>query len=351
MKTESSIVALSKSQNKHNRLYLKAAPLGDELTKDIESGKVNSRDDFKARARILADEYGWDVTEARKIWCFGPDTTGPNMLVDTTKGVQYLNEIKDSCIAGFQWATREGVCAEESMRGIRFNVLDVTVRDFLSPLPTRANIHGYLKAPHRRHPPRRWTAHPDDAPCLLRRMLARGADPAGAGLSWFVHAVQVLALQPFTCIYPVEIQCPENAIGGIYSVLNRRRGQVFSEEQRPGTPMFTVKAYLPVNESFGFNGELRQATGGQAFPQAVMDHWEQMNGCTSKLTERQGRWLIRAFSAPLDKGSKLQELVTTIRVRKGLKVCSYSQAAVVTTYTYFCLKPDIPPLDTYYDKL
>jgi elongation factor 2 len=80
-------------------------------------------------------------------------------------------------------------------------------------------------------------------------------------------------------ILTVEIQCPENAIGGIYSCLNKRRGQVFSEEQRPGTPMFTVKAYLPVNESFGFNGELRSHTAGQAFPQSVFDHWELMNGC------------------------------------------------------------------------
>ena len=79
----------------------------------------------------------------------------------------------------------------------------------------------------------------------------------------------------------VEIQCPENAIGGIYSCLNKRRGQVFSEEQRPGTPMFTVKAYLPVAESFGFNGELRSHTAGQAFPQSVFDHWETMNGSKS----------------------------------------------------------------------
>ena len=76
----------------------------------------------------------------------------------------------------------------------------------------------------------------------------------------------------------VEIQCTENAIGGIYSCLNKRRGQVFSEEQRVGTPMFTVKAYLPVMESFGFNGDLRSQTAGQAFPQCVFDHWELMNG-------------------------------------------------------------------------
>lgn len=128
VKAESTIVALSKSQNKHNRLFAKALPLDEAVTKGIEDGKVNARDDFKARARVLADEFGWDVTEARKIWCFGPDTTGPNLLVDVTKGVQYLNEIKDSCVAAFQWATKEGVLCEENMRGIRYNILDVTVR-------------------------------------------------------------------------------------------------------------------------------------------------------------------------------------------------------------------------------
>ena len=54
-----------------------------------------------------------------------------------------------------------------------------------------------------------------------------------------------------TLIFNYILQCPENAVGGIYGVLNRRRGHVFEEAQTPGTPMFVVKAYLPVNESFG----------------------------------------------------------------------------------------------------
>lgn len=70
-------------------------------------GEVNPRDDFKSRARYLGEKYDYDVTEARKIWAFGPDGTGPNLLLDCTKGVQYLNEIKDSVVAGFQWATKE----------------------------------------------------------------------------------------------------------------------------------------------------------------------------------------------------------------------------------------------------
>jgi elongation factor 2 len=38
-----------------------------------------------------------------------------------------LNEIKDSVVAGFQWATKEGVLCDENMRGVRFNVHDVTL--------------------------------------------------------------------------------------------------------------------------------------------------------------------------------------------------------------------------------
>ncbi|CAO1619534.1 unnamed protein product [Sympodiomycopsis kandeliae] len=60
-------------------------------------------------------------------------------------------------------------------------------------------------------------------------------------------------------------------------------------------------AYLPVSESFGFNADLRAATGGRAFPQATFDHWELMSGDAS------------------DPNSKLMELVKKIRTRKGLK--------------------------------
>jgi elongation factor 2 len=83
---ESDQVCLSKSPNKHNRLYMKAVPMPDGLPEDIDKGEVNARDDFKTRGRYLADKYEYDVTEARKIWCFGPDTSGPNILVDVTKG-------------------------------------------------------------------------------------------------------------------------------------------------------------------------------------------------------------------------------------------------------------------------
>lgn len=132
VQAESNIVCLSKSPNKHNRIFMKATPMTEENSLAIERGEVNPKDDFKARARVLAEEHGWDVTDARKIWCFGPDSAGANTLVDVTKGVQYLNEIKDSCVAAFQWASKESCLAEENMRGIRFNIQDVVLVRFLS---------------------------------------------------------------------------------------------------------------------------------------------------------------------------------------------------------------------------
>jgi elongation factor 2 len=104
-------------------------------------------------------------------------------------------------------------------------------------------------------------------------------------------------------VFLVEIQVPESAMGGVYGVLTRRRGHVFSEEQRPGTPLFTIRAYLPVNESFGFNADLRSHTSGQAFPQSVFDHWQLLSG-----------------GSPLDATSKVGQVVQEMRKRKGIKV-------------------------------
>ncbi|XP_043346962.1 elongation factor 2-like [Dermochelys coriacea] len=106
---------------------MKARPFPDGLAEDIDKCDVSSRQELKQRACYLVAKYEWDVTEACKIWCFGPDGTGPNILTDITKGVQYLNEIKDSVVAGFQWATKEGALCEENMRGVRFDMHDVTL--------------------------------------------------------------------------------------------------------------------------------------------------------------------------------------------------------------------------------
>lgn len=75
---------------------------------------------LQTRARYLADTYDWDVSEARKIWAFGPEGTGTNIFVDVTKGVNYLGEIRESVIGGFNWAMNEGPMTEEKVRLLSF---------------------------------------------------------------------------------------------------------------------------------------------------------------------------------------------------------------------------------------
>jgi len=273
---ESDRVCLSKSPNKHNRLYMKAVPMPDGLADDIDKGEITPRQEVKERARYLGEKYEYDPTEARKIWCFGPEGTGANLVIDVTKGVQYLNEIKDSVVAGFQWASKEGVLCEENMRGVRFDVHDVTL---------------HADAIHR-----------------------GGGQIIPTARRCFYAAVLTAKPRLLEPVYMVEIQSPEAAVGGIYGVLNRRRGHVYEESRIIGTPMFVVKAYLPVNESFGFTADLRSNTGGQAFPQCVFDHWQILPG------------------DPFEATSKPCQVVTETRKRKGLK-------------------EGIPPLDNFFDKL
>eukprot|EP00542_Grammatophora_oceanica_P021233 CAMPEP_0194037136 /NCGR_PEP_ID=MMETSP0009_2-20130614/9468_1 /TAXON_ID=210454 /ORGANISM="Grammatophora oceanica, Strain CCMP 410" /LENGTH=863 /DNA_ID=CAMNT_0038679165 /DNA_START=90 /DNA_END=2681 /DNA_ORIENTATION=+ len=261
--TKSSETCLAKSANKHNRLFVEADTIGPELSKAIDDGEVKAGADAKLQGRLLADEYGWDVSEARKIWAFGPDGTGPNMFVDTTKGVNYLLEIKESVVGGFAWASQNGPLCDEQMRGCRFNLLDVVLhadaihRGMGQIMPTSRRV------------------------CFSSLMMAE------PGL-----------LEP---VYLCSISVPQEAMGNVYGVLTRRRGHVFSEEQRPGTPQMTLLAYLPVMESFGFTADLRSNTGGKAFPQCSFDHWEPMSG------------------NPFEDGNKTNETVLAVRKRKGLK--------------------------------
>jgi len=208
-------------------------------------------------------DFVWEKDDTTKIWTYGPNTNGPNMFVDVAKGVQFLNEIKDSVDAAFQWATREGAMCDENMRGVRINIYDVAL-------------------------------HAD--------AIHRGGGQIIPTARRVIYACELTASPAFQePIFLCEIQTPDDVVGGIYQTLTQRRGIVISEEPIPGTPLVNMKAHLPVGESFGFTQALRAATSGRAFPQCVFDHWEQMSG------------------DPLEAGSKANSIVEEIRKRKGLK--------------------------------
>jgi len=257
-------MCVAKSPNKHNRLYMWSKPLEDGLCTAIDEGDIKPTDDFKKRARKIVDDYGWQIGDARKIWTFGcPPDALPNLIVDTSKGVQFLNEIKDHVVGAFMQISSAGVFTQDCLRGFRANIDDVTL---------------HADAIHR--------GAGQIMPCAKKVFYA--LQIASGPIIW----------EP---IYVVEIQCPNTVVSGVYSTLNARRGVIENMTEKIGTPMVNIRAFLPVSESFGFTGKLRENTGGQAFPQMKFDHWE---ACTG---------------SPLKEGSLAHTVVVKTRKRKGLK--------------------------------
>jgi elongation factor 2 len=282
----SSQVALAKSPNKHNRIYMTAQPLEEQLVEDIESGKFDTRQEFKQRGRVLADNYGWDVNQARKIFAFGPSDYDANIIVDSTVGID-TREIKDSVVTAFTQydptqrrincrTSSAGPLAGEQLRGVRLQIPDVKL-------------------------------HSD----AIHRGMGQLFDPLRRSICGSILYAKPALVEPF---YLVDIQVHESAAGAVYSILTKKRGVVTNEEQRPGTPLKMLQAFLPVNESFGFNEDLRGATHGQAFPQMVFHHWEIMAGNPFDVNERSGK------------------AIHDIRVRKGMQ-------------------PNVQPAEYYVDKL
>jgi elongation factor 2 len=270
---------IAKSPNKHNRIYLRAEPItgGDEFVKELDERMITMEMEMKGRARQMADDFGWDVTDARKVWTFGCPPDGvANVLVDTTKAVQFLSEIKDSAVGAFIQATAAGIICDEAMRGIRFNLKDVTM-------------------------------HAD--------AIHRGAGQIMPPMKRAMYACQIKSeprlLEP---MFLADITVPANALAGVYNTLSSRRGRVEGKEDREGTPISIIRAFLPVLESFGFTSLLRQNTGGQAFPQLIFSHWQEID------------------SSPYEEGSMAQKIVLDVRKRKGLKV-------------------EMPDFGDYYDKM
>ena len=115
-------------------------------------------------------------------------------------------------------------------------------------------------------------------------------------------------------MYLCDITGPQVQIGSLFSVLNERRGQVVEQNVIEASGYISLKAHLPIAESFGIMDALRQATKGRPQFEMKFNHWALVNG------------------DPFDKTSKSGQIVHKVRVRKNLK-------------------EGLPTLDTFVDKL
>ncbi|PWN47939.1 putative ribosomal elongation factor EF-2 [Violaceomyces palustris] len=286
----SAVKCYAQTPNKKNKLTVIAEPLEKGIAEDIESGRLNIKMPPKQLGKHLQEKYGWDLLASRSVWAFGPDENGPNILVDDTLPSEVdkklLYSIRESIKQGFQWGTREGPLCDEPIRNVKFRILDAS----LAPEP----IH-------------------------------RGGGQIIPTARRVCYAAFLLAtprlMEP---IYFVEVQAPADCVSAVYTVLARRRGHVTQDIPKPGSPLYTVKAYIPVMDANGFETDLRTHTQGQAFCLQMFSHWSVVPGSPTDETVK-----LR----PLEPAPPLglaRDFVLKTRRRKGLSdtiaVSSYLDA-------------------------
>ncbi|KAK1925362.1 P-loop containing nucleoside triphosphate hydrolase protein [Papiliotrema laurentii] len=274
----SALKCYAETPNKKNRITMISEPLENGIANDIEAGRVTMRMTNKERGKVFENKYQWDLLASRNIWAFGPDDSGPNVLVNDTLpsevDTKLLGATRESIKQGFQWGTREGPLCDEPIRGVKFRILDAS---------------------------------------LAQEPIYRGGGQIIPTARRVCYSSFLLAtprlLEP---VYYVEVQAPADCVAAVYTVLSRRRGHVTRDLPKPGSPLYTVKAFIPVLDANGFETDLRTATLGQAFCQMSFDHWSTVPGDPTD-TSIQLRPLEPAPAQHL-----ARDLVLKTRRRKGL---------------------------------
>jgi elongation factor 2 len=221
---------MSKSPNKHNKIFMRVEPLDENIVDLIRSGHVKEDMDKKEMAKILR-EKGWPADEARSVAAL--DVSG-NILLDETKGVQFIQESMDSIKSGFDDVLHSGPIAHESVRGVKFV------------------LHHFV--PHE--------------------------DPAHRGLAQLMPATRRAMLGSILIADPVllepllgiEIKCPQEQIGVVAGILSGKRGKLLNVEQKGVVSI--IQGEVPASETFDLSEVMRGGTAGKAMWNTYFKTWQ-----------------------------------------------------------------------------
>ena len=208
-----------KSPNHHNRFYIEFEPLEPGVIEALKEGKISMKMEEVERRKILL-EKGMEKDEAKSIVGY----FGTNMLLNMTKGIQYLRETMELILEGFEEALKNGPICREPAQGIKAKLVDVKLHE---------------DAVHR---------GPAQVIPAVRQAVQAGilmADP--------------VLLEPFQNVY---IQVPQDQMGGAMSEIQGRRGVILNMDSQGD--MIILKSKMPVAQMFGFSGAIRSATEGRA---------------------------------------------------------------------------------------
>ncbi|MDD5172441.1 MAG: elongation factor EF-2 [Candidatus ainarchaeum sp.] len=213
-------VVEGKSPNKHNKIKVTVEPLEPEIIQAIIDGVVK---EGRPKGREVWEklvELGMDREDAKSIY----DIHNASVFIDATKGVQYLNEVEELLIQGFEEALDQGPLAKEKMSGIKVRLIDATLHE--------DNIH---RGPAQMIP-------------TAKRAMYAAMLTAGVSLLEPKQKVLINTLQDYA--------------GNVITLTNGRRGQLVDMQQEGENA--TITTLLPVAEMFGFANDLRGVTQGRA---------------------------------------------------------------------------------------
>jgi elongation factor 2 len=221
---------MSKSPNKHNKIFMRVEPLGEDIIELIRTRHIREDMDKKEMSKVLR-EKGWNADEARNVAAV--DVSG-NVLLDETKGVQFIQESMDSIKSGFEDVIYSGPIAHETVRGVKFV------------------LHHFV--PHE-DPAHRGLAQlmPATRRSMLGSMLI--ADP--------------VLLEP---ILGIEIKCPQEQIGTVAGILSGKRGKLLNVEQKGLISI--IQGEVPASETFDLSEVMRGGTAGKALWNTYFKAWQ-----------------------------------------------------------------------------
>ncbi|KAJ3558904.1 hypothetical protein NM688_g656 [Phlebia brevispora] len=302
---------------------LTAAPGEDG---EEEEEEVDLQGEIIKRPTVKADEF-WQVFQQKcseaggewtsvpdKLWAFGPHRSGTCILVDNRNDGQPPNSLRkrlghltsgdahdasqigrsfnNHLEAGFQLATFQGPLCAEPMEGLAFFVESLEV---------------------------------DHEGIEQEQEHNRLAQVTGSFISSVRNACRngLLDWSPrlMLAMYECDIQASTDVLGKVYGVVARRRGRIVAEEMKEGTTSFTIRALLPVVESFGFPddfAEIRKRTSGAASPQLVFSGYE--------LLDQDPFWVptteeeLEDLGEKADRSNIAKMYMDGVRERKGMFV-------------------------------
>jgi elongation factor 2 len=219
---------MGKSQNKHNKLWITMEKLSDNAIEEIKTGKIAEMQPPEERQKALG-LLGWSTEDSRNVAAIEES----NVLVNRIKGRQYPKEVLDHVKTGFREAMTSSALAGEPAYGLKVNLEDIAIHED----PRHRGPRQIIQMTQRPI----WCAFLLSDPKLLEPLLQ------------------------------FECKAPDEYTGNVTALVQKRRGKV-SEIETDGNRT-TIKAEIPVSESFGIAEDLRSSTQGKAFWATQFSRW------------------------------------------------------------------------------